>query len=81
LLSDPIQRRMVKVEIAWGKGDMAADRRLETDFRAHPIALERLRKCIERLLLSSDVEYQVRFGNESVSAEFAYSWAAIWSEN
>lgn len=60
---------------------MTGERPLETDFRAHPIALERLRQCIQGLLLSSDVEYRVGFDTERAGAEFAYSWDAIWSEN
>lgn len=32
-------------------------------------------------VLRSDMEYGVRFDNGSANGEFAYSWAAIWSEN
>jgi hypothetical protein len=44
------------------------------------IGLESLRERIERVL-RSDKHYSVRFDNSSVNGEFAYSWAAIWSEN
>ncbi len=47
----------------------------------HHIGLERLRECIERLLLSSEVQYAVRFDNDRADGEFTYSWTAIWSEN
>jgi len=60
---------------------MARERQPETEFRAHHIGLERLRECIERVLLSSDVQYGVRFDNDSAGGEFAYSWAAICSKN
>jgi len=39
------------------------------------------RIALERVLLSSEVQYGVRFDEDSASGEFAYSWAAIWSEN
>lgn len=45
------------------------------------IGLGQLRERIERLLLSSDVQYGVRFDNGGAEGEFVYSWAAIWSEN
>ena len=32
-------------------------------------------------VLRSDKQYAVRFDNASADGEFAYSWAAIWSEN
>ncbi len=54
---------------------------LEIEIRAHHVGLERLRESIERLLVSSEVQYGVRFDHESTGGEFAYSWAAIWSEN
>ena len=44
------------------------------------IGLESLRERMERVL-KSDTQYGVRFDNESANGEFAYSWAAIWSEN
>jgi hypothetical protein len=44
------------------------------------IGLESLRERMERVL-RSDAQYGVRFDNDSASGEFAYSWAAIWSEN
>ena len=44
------------------------------------IGLESLRERMERVL-KSDTQYRVRFDNDSVNGEFAYSWAAIWSEN
>jgi hypothetical protein len=44
------------------------------------IGVESLRERMERVL-RSDKEYGVRFDNGSADGEFAYSWAAIWSEN
>lgn len=32
-------------------------------------------------VLRSDKQYGVRFDNDGANGEFAYSWAAIWSEN
>jgi len=60
---------------------MAREPQGETEFRAHHVGLERLREHLERVLLSSEVQYGVRFDEDSASGEFAYSWAAIWSEN
>jgi|SRR5437879_7755829 len=53
----------------------------KTEFGANHVGLERLRERLERVLLSSEVQYAVRFDDDSASGEFAYSWAAIWSEN
>jgi hypothetical protein len=60
---------------------MASDENLDVNFRRHPIGLERLKEYIERALPTSDLNYGVRFDNESAGLQFAYSWAAIWSEN
>jgi hypothetical protein len=60
---------------------MAQERQPESDIGVHHLGLERLKECIERVLRSSEVQYGVRFDNENVGSEFAYSWAAIWSEN
>jgi hypothetical protein len=46
----------------------------------HIIGVESLRERMERVL-RSDKHYGVRFDNSSATGEFAYSWAAIWSEN
>jgi hypothetical protein len=60
---------------------MGRDPQGETEFGAHHVGLERLRELLERVLLSSEVQYSVRFDDDRASGEFAYSWAAIWSEN
>jgi hypothetical protein len=60
---------------------MAPEQQLETKVGAHHMGLERLRERIERVLLRSDVHYSVGFDHGSADGEFAYSWAAIWSEN
>jgi hypothetical protein len=60
---------------------MAREQRPEKKAGAHHVGLERLRERIERVLLNSDVQYGVRFDDDSAGGEFAYSWAAIWSEN
>ena len=60
---------------------LAREQQPESRPQAHHIGLERLRERIERVLLSSEVEYGIRFDNETAGGEFAYSWAAIWSEN
>ena len=60
---------------------MAREQQLDTDIGARHTGLERLRESIERLLLTSEVQYGVRFDNNCADCEFAYSWAAIWSEN
>jgi hypothetical protein len=60
---------------------MAREEQPATDIGARRTGLERLRESIERLLLNSDVQYSVRFDNSCADSEFAYSWAAIWSEN
>lgn len=44
------------------------------------IGVESLRERIERVL-RSDKHYGIRFDDSSANGEFAYSWAAIWSEN
>ena len=44
------------------------------------IGAESLRERMERVL-RSDKQYGVRFDNDGANGEFAYSWAAIWSEN
>jgi len=44
------------------------------------IGVESLRERMERVM-KSEVRYGVRFDNDSAKGEFAYSWAAIWSEN
>ena len=59
---------------------MAQERQPESEIIVY-VGLERLREGIERLLLSSEVQYGVCFDDESAGSEFAYSWAAIWSEN
>jgi hypothetical protein len=60
---------------------MAREEHGESEMRGHPIAIERLKERIENLLLSADVEYGVRFDDNVSGGQFAYSWAAIWSEN
>ena len=60
---------------------MAREEQGESEMRRHPIAVERLREHIENLLRSADVEYGVCFDEEASGSQFAYSWAAIWSEN
>jgi hypothetical protein len=60
---------------------MGGEQQPETKVGPHDVGLERLRKCIERVLLSSEVRYAVRFDNDVGEGEFAYSWSAIWSEN
>lgn len=60
---------------------MAREEQGESEMRAHHIGLERLKECIERVLVSADVQYCVRFDDDAAGGEFAYSWAAIWSEN
>ena len=60
---------------------MAREQQPDTDIGARHTGLERLRESIERLLLTSDVQYGVRFDNSCAGSEFSYSWAAIWSEN
>jgi hypothetical protein len=60
---------------------MASEENLNLNFKAHLIALERLKECIERALPDADLNYAVRFDNERAGVQFAYSWAAIWSEN
>jgi hypothetical protein len=60
---------------------MAREQQTDTGIGARHMGLERLRESIERLLLTSEVQYSVRFDNHCAGSEFAYSWAAIWSEN
>jgi len=60
---------------------MAREQQPDTDIGARYTGLERLRESIERLLVTSDVRYGVRFDNNCAGPEFSYSWAAIWSEN
>jgi hypothetical protein len=60
---------------------MGSEENLDLNLRRHPIGLERLKEYIERTLPTSDLNYGVRFENESAGLQFAYSWAAIWSEN
>ena len=60
---------------------MAGGWQFQGEIPASDEGLDRLRESIERLLMSSDVQYGVRFDNEWAGGEFAYSWAAIWSEN
>jgi hypothetical protein len=60
---------------------MARQQEPATDIGARYTGLERLRESIERLLLNSEVQYGVRFDDNCADSEFAYSWAAIWSEN
>ena len=59
---------------------MAQEQQQESALRCY-IGLERLKECIERVLVSADVQYCVRFDDDAAGGEFAYSWAAIWSEN
>jgi len=58
---------------------MAREQPPDTDIGARHS--ERLRESIERFLLSSEVQYGVRFDNHCAGSDFAYSWSAIWSEN
>ena len=60
---------------------MAREQNLDINLRIHPISLERLKEYIERVLPTADLNYGVRFDDESAGIQFAYSWAAIWSEN
>jgi hypothetical protein len=60
---------------------MASEEDRDLSFRTNAIALERLKEYIERALPTCDVSYGVRFDNDSAGVQFAYSWAAIWSEN
>jgi hypothetical protein len=60
---------------------MAREEQGESEMRRHVVAVERLKERIARVLLSAEVGYGVRFDEEASSGEFAYSWAAIWSEN
>jgi hypothetical protein len=60
---------------------MGREENLDLNFRASTIALERLKEYIERALPTCELSYGVRFDNENAGLQFAYSWAAIWSEN
>uniref|UniRef100_UPI00397DB66A hypothetical protein n=1 Tax=Salmonella sp. SAL04286 TaxID=3159864 RepID=UPI00397DB66A len=60
---------------------MAREQQPETDIGARHTGLERLRESIEHLLMTSEVQYGVRFDDHCTDSQFAYSWAAIWSEN
>jgi len=60
---------------------MAREQNPDVNLKIHPIGLERLKEYIERALPTADVNYSVSFDNESTGIQFAYSWAAIWSEN
>lgn len=60
---------------------MAGEQNPDANFRTHPIGFERLKEYIERALPTGELSYNVRFDDESAGIQFAYSWAAIWSEN